>query len=58
MVAIVWQLTKARATSYLSCKNDSGGQAWLMTSGTASENVVSVRNLSPPTCGPIEAPGL
>ena len=46
-------LTKARAAPYLSCKNDSGGQAWLVTSGTASENVVSVRNLRPPHLWPL-----
>ena len=29
---------------YLSCKNDSGGLAWPVTSGTASGNVVSARS--------------
>ena len=52
MVAIMRQLIKARAAPYLSCKNDSGGQAWLVTSGTASENVVDVRNLRPPHLWP------
>ena len=46
--AIMRQHIKARAAPYLSCKNDSGGQAWLVTSETASENVAIVRNLKPP----------
>ena len=37
------QPIKARATPYLSCKNDSGGPAWLVTSETASGNVVIVK---------------
>ena len=47
MGAIVRQPIRVRATPYLSCKNDSGGLAWLMTSETASGNVVVVRNLRP-----------
>ena len=48
MGAIVRQHIEARATPYLSCKNDSGGQAWLVTSETTSENMATVRNLRPP----------
>ena len=45
--AIVRQPIKARAAPYLSCKNDSGGLAWLVTSETTSGNAVIVRNLRP-----------
>ena len=55
MGAIVRQPIKARATSYHSCKNDSGGLAWPMTSETALENAVGVRSLRPPHRWPIEA---
>ena len=55
MGAIVRQPIKARAAPYLSCKNDSGGQAWLMTSETTSENVAIVRNLRPaPPIAPLK----
>ena len=43
---------KVRATPYLSCKNDSGGQAWPMTSGTASENAIGVKSLRLPHLWP------
>ena len=42
--AIVRQPIKVRAAPYLSCKNDSGGLAWPVTSGTASGNAVSARS--------------
>ena len=45
--AIGRQPIKARAAPYLSCKNDSGGLAWLATSGIASGNVVVARSLRP-----------
>ena len=45
--AIGRQPIKARADPYLSCKNDSGGLAWLATSGNASENAVVARSLRP-----------
>ena len=46
--AIMKQPTKVRAAPYLSCKNNSGGLAWPVTSGTASGNVVSARSLRLP----------
>ena len=42
------QLIKANAIPCLSCKSDSGGQVWLMTSETASESVVVVGSLRLP----------
>ena len=48
MGAIGRQPIKVRAAPYLSCKNDSGGPAWPMTSGTASGNAVGARNLRLP----------
>ena len=50
--AIVRQPIKVRAAPYLSCKNDSGGLAWPVTSGTASGNAVGVRSLRPPHLWP------
>ena len=46
--AIGRQPIKVRAAPYLSCKNNSGGLAWPVTSGTASGNAVGVRSLRPP----------
>ena len=55
MGAIVRQPIKARATPYLSCKNDSGGLAWLVTSETTSGNAVIVRNWRPlPPIAPLK----
>ena len=34
------------------CKNDSGGQAWPVTSGTTSDSVVSAKSLRPPHLWP------
>ena len=48
MVAIVRQHTKVNAAPYLSCKSNSGGQVWPVTSGTASKSVVVVGNLRLP----------
>ena len=48
MVAIMRQCTKVNATPYPSCKSDSGGQVWPVTSGTASKSVVIVGNLRLP----------
>ena len=52
MGAIMRQPIKVRATPYLSCKNDSGGLAWPVTSGTASGNAVGARSSRPPHLWP------
>ena len=48
MVAIMRQHTKVITAPYLSCKSDSGGQVWPVTSGNASKSVVIVGNLRLP----------
>ena len=52
MGAIMRQPIKVRATPYLSCKNDSGGLAWPMISGTASGNAAGARSLRLPHLWP------
>ena len=52
MGAIVRQPIKVRAAPYLSCKNDSGGLAWPVTSGTTSGNAVGARRLRLPHLWP------
>ena len=48
MVAIVRQRTRANVAPYPSCKSDSGGQVWPVTSGTASKSVVAAGSLRLP----------
>ena len=52
MGAIMRQPIKVRVAPYLSCKNDSGGLACPVTSGTASGNAVSAKSLRPPHLWP------
>ena len=50
--AIGRQPIKVRADPCLLCKNDSGGLAWPVTSGTTSGNVVGAKCLRPPHLWP------
>ena len=48
MVAIMRQRTRANVAPYPSCRSNSGGQVWSMTSGTTSKSVVAARSLRLP----------
>ena len=48
MVAIMRQHTRANAAPYPSCRSNSGGQVWPMTSETTSKSVVAAGSLRLP----------